>query len=1426
MVSRAVNETTVLYKAIADFSDLKKKSAAAKKDVNDLTKAYQNLNKEASKKLPESQASTTKINQQKRAIQELSQSHRSLTTAVNSSTTAMRSQRTSLSTAKYTTQSKAVNSLADAYDNLSKKARSSNTALGNQNKHIDASSDRLNDYVDYIKLAREEQEVFGAATDESNGFQKAFKKAVQETNTTLTTHNRSLNTASNRVDDYSRKTKRAQDASVEFQRATDESSISLGMIHDVARDATNRLKDYSKTLTPLSKKTVSSVTFKETYSTSGRGGGKRTPEFAPSSGTTAKVYAYAKSVAGAAEAEERHRRALLSVFPQFQKVEKEQKRSAASALIHSKALDNLRGSLKKLAQVRISFNPTLPFFTAIMAIVGSAIPSLIAGIGALGAALFGLGSNLASVAGNALLAFPAIAALTGVVAALALGFNGMGDALKAGLDGDVEKFDEALAKLSPSAQAVTRSLVGQADAWREVRSAVQESLFAPVADDMDKLVTLAPTVQKFLTGIAGALGRVASRGIDMVTSTRWMSNMDSLGRNLVPVVESLGDGLLYLTDMFLTISEVAAPVLRDMTEGFSNWAQGMAEITQAGQESGGLATYIQKVYERLQQWGRIVGNIADTLYNYGAAAEPFGQWMTDGLEALTEGWKTASETARTEGSAFQTYLENIKPLLSEVGGLVGDFFGWFARVSMDPQNIENFTSLVKLIRDELGPNLADLLDTLAETEIDKSIVEAVSSIVGLVDSLLANGGADVLKGAATAIADIAGFLEDVSEIPGAAPIMTGMIGLISAAMIAAPAVSAISTIAGAMKSISNLVFPKGFSGFIDKLKGVKASGGVGALGGIAAGAGGAILAGQAYGNYIEEGTQNTTTPGGDLLKGASQIMKLDVVGGTETINQAIEDLKEGFKNGDFTIDDIFADLKGAFPWASWIFDLQLEIIKWGEAIETWWDGIVEGVTTWGEDFAAGFEGMVGDIQTAVSEWEIWDFIEDPGAWLQEKSDAFVSWVVNDLPAALNQGAEDLWNNLGDFATWLGDQWIAAQTWFSELPGKIAVLALDIWANIKSFGAWLGEQWDAAIFWFQNLPASIALIASDIWANLKSFWTWLGEKWEEAKQFFIDLPMNIATAVVDLWGDLKSFLAWLDEKWTEAKTWWTDLGSKVSEAAGDFWQNLIGPGTFLGNKLTEFKNWAAGIGAAIKNAAGDFWNELVGPGSWLDKMWFQVQIWARRIPGMVASAIGNIFRFVSGFFSMNFNVGGAVRQQNASVSSGGGRAPSNGRQRYANNGGAIQKRNRGGVLHRANGGGRDTSSVVPGTGNVDKVPAMLTPGEFVVRKAITSRIGIDNLAKLNSGVISYGDLLRQLLADKAVNSGSKAGLGFLNGGGMVPSFDPVGSTISNSVRNSSNSYSTSTRGPSTVIEQLIIQNPVPETASDSLPKTLRRQGYTK
>lgn len=69
---------------------------------------------------------------------------------------------------------------------------------------------------------------------------------------------------------------------------------------------------------------------------------------------------------------------------------------------------------------------------------------------------------------------------------------------------------------------------------------------------------------------------------------------------------------------------------------------------------------------------------------------------------------------------------------------------------------------------------------------------------------------------------------------------------------------------------------------------------------------------------------------------------------------------------------------------------------------------------------------------------------------------------------------------------------------------------------------------------------------------------------------------------------------------------------------------------------------------------------------------------------------------------------------------------------------VTKRNQGGKIHAFASGG-----FVPGVGNRDTVPAMMTPGEFVIRKSSVKKIGAENLQKLNNG-----GKVKDLLGEKA------------------------------------------------------------------------------
>ena len=325
----------------------------------------------------------------------------------------------------------------------------------------------------------------------------------------------------------------------------------------------------------------------------------------------------------------------------------------------------------------------------------------------------------------------------------------------------VNAYNEALAKLSPSARKFVLALIAMQDQWKAFRSEMQEEFFSKFVGDIDKLPQLLRNLRSFLKPAAGAMGEFTSSFINLMASPQWSRDMKTIGEQNASVIKNLGDGVLALSNALRDIVIAAGPFTDWMTNGFARGSENFAAFVGKARETGELARWLDKVAERMQKWWTVVKNVGATIFNYSAAAESFGGWLLDGLVDITDGWKKASEEARKEGSPFQQYLENVKPLLSEVKSLFAEFFGWLSDEMMDPENIKDAQDLVKVIRDDLGPAVGRLLDALAKTDIDEKFVKALASIIESLAVIMENGGGkafeiffDVLESFFQMLADI------------------------------------------------------------------------------------------------------------------------------------------------------------------------------------------------------------------------------------------------------------------------------------------------------------------------------------------------------------------------------------------------------------------------------------------------------------------------------------------------------------------------------------------------------------------------------------------------------------------------------------------------------------------------------------------------
>jgi len=59
----------------------------------------------------------------------------------------------------------------------------------------------------------------------------------------------------------------------------------------------------------------------------------------------------------------------------------------------------------------------------------------------------------------------------------------------------------------------------------------------------------------------------------------------------------------------------------------------------------------------------------------------------------------------------------------------------------------------------------------------------------------------------------------------------------------------------------------------------------------------------------------------------------------------------------------------------------------------------------------------------------------------------------------------------------------------------------------------------------------------------------------------------------------------------------------------------------------------------------------------------------------------------------------------------------------------------------------SGGLVPGVGSYDSVPALLTPGEFVLNKRAVDSVGLPQLRAINSGVAAGGE--RQILVNQTI-----------------------------------------------------------------------------
>jgi hypothetical protein len=142
-------------------------------------------------------------------------------------------------------------------------------------------------------------------------------------------------------------------------------------------------------------------------------------------------------------------------------------------------------------------------------------------------------------------------------------------------------FEKAMGKLSPSAQDFVTQMIALKPALRDLREAVQESLFDKMGDSVSRLANnWLPTLTQGLRGIAieinGGLRRAFADLDNDATRSKVSTIFDNIKASIGPVIDGIDNlvqGILSLTGVSSEFLPGMSSGFLDLTERFRKWAE-------------------------------------------------------------------------------------------------------------------------------------------------------------------------------------------------------------------------------------------------------------------------------------------------------------------------------------------------------------------------------------------------------------------------------------------------------------------------------------------------------------------------------------------------------------------------------------------------------------------------------------------------------------------------------------------------------------------------------------------------------------------------------------------------------------------------------------------------------------------------------------
>ena len=345
------------------------------------------------------------------------------------------------------------------------------------------------------------------------------------------------------------------------------------------------------------------------------------------------------------------------------------------------------------------------------------VPLLTSAIFALGGAMFSLLGTAGAVPGI-------LAGVLAVIAPLIIAFQGFGDAVAAVASGDLDKIDESLKKLTPSARAVVREIQKAMPFFSQLRKDVQETFFSRFQGGLTRIVAaLGPTASAGLQNAAFALGGVFDMLAKFASSPQVVAFVSNLFQAITEGISAGGPTLITFLSALVAVANASLPVLSEFFTRLGGGLTTFSTFLQNAASSGKLAAFLDSGLATLESIGNLLLEVIGLFADMFATTDESGRKFLDDVALAVK--QLREFFGSPEGKEF---LENMITLAEDFGDILIFVVGIFADL------VGQFAAAI-----ELADDLGDALERLFKK---KGIVGDIARILGgpIAIPFMAEGG--------------------------------------------------------------------------------------------------------------------------------------------------------------------------------------------------------------------------------------------------------------------------------------------------------------------------------------------------------------------------------------------------------------------------------------------------------------------------------------------------------------------------------------------------------------------------------------------------------------------------------------------------------------------------------------------------------------